>query len=200
MAKCPACRSDRVYKGYRPAPFLFRLIRIHEFLCEGCNLQFRAFSFFSPRSRRRKGKNSKKSSPDDARLIEPTAQVRIVEPAPLQRSNPQANPLLAQATSAGATNVTPPLPPPARSASSEPAKSTIKAQWQMPAEALEELETRRHSHRSHQVCSQCGKSDTERRRRKLWEKIAFAFTSIRAYKCRICGNEFYARRKPKTNA
>ncbi|HEX4947448.1 MAG TPA: hypothetical protein VFZ34_12320 [Blastocatellia bacterium] len=78
----------------------------------------------------------------------------------------------------------------------EAAKATIKGQWEMPAEALEEFESRR-SHRSHQVCPSCGTTDTERRRRKLWEKAAFAFTSIRAYKCRICGLDFYARRKPK---
>ena len=203
MAQCPACRSDRVYKGYRPAPLLLRLIRIHEYLCEGCNLQFRAFSLLPPRSRRRKGKN-KSHSQDDARLIEPTPvqKINIVEPtsAPLPRKNPHVNPLLAQATSAGAASVSPPLSPPSRSASSDPPKATIKAQWQMPAEALEELETRRQSHRSHQVCPQCGKTDTERRRRNLWEKVAFAFTSIRAYKCRICGNNFYARRKPKADA
>lgn len=200
MVKCPACRSDRVYKGYRPAPLLLRLIRIHEFLCEGCNLQFRAFSLLSPRSRRRKGKNRKDHSQDNVRLIEPNPQVKIVEPVPVPQKNPHANPLLAQATSAGAMSVTPSLPPPAKPAASEAAKPTIKAQWQMPAEALEELETRRQSHRSHQTCPQCGTSDTERRRRKLWEKVAFAFTSIRAYKCRICGEHFYARRKPKTNA
>ncbi len=199
MTKCPACRSDRVYKGYRPAPILLRLIRIHEFLCEGCNLQFRAFSLLPPRSRRRKGKNKSSHSPDNARLIEHNVQVRIVEPTPLPLNNPQANPLLAQATSAGATSVAS-LPPPTRAAASDPAKPTIKAQWQMPAGTLEELETRRQSHRSHQVCTQCGQSDTERRRRKVWEKVAFMFTSIRAYKCRICGNDFYARRKPKHEA
>lgn len=202
MAQCPACRSDRVYKGYRPAPLLLRLIRIHEFLCEGCNLQFRTFSLLPPRSRRRKGKNSKSRSQDDARLIEPTPvpQINIVEPAPLPRKNSHVNPLLAQAANAGAASVGQPLSPPTRSVSSDPPKATIKAQWQMPAEALEDLETRQQSHRSHQICPQCGKSDTERRRRKWWEKAAFAFTSIRAYKCRICGEHFYARRKPKADA
>jgi hypothetical protein len=180
---------------------LLRLIRIHEFLCEGCNLQFRAFSLLSPRSRRRKGKNSKSRAQGDARLIEPTPvpQINIVEPAPVPRKNPHANPLLAQATSTGAAGANSPLSSPVRSASSD-SKPTIKAQWQMPAGALEEFEMRRQSHRSHQICPQCGKSDTERRRRKLWEKVAFAFTSIRAYRCRICGERFYARRKPKTEA
>lgn len=201
MAKCPACRSERVYKGYRPAPLLLRLLRIHDFLCENCNLQFRGFSILSPRSRTRKGK--KNPSQQSSRIIEPDTVIKITEPAPLSqpRTNSQSKPLLVQTASAAASGVSQPLPPPkARPAQNEPVKQTIKGQWQMPAEALEELETSRRSHRSHQICPHCGATDTERRRRKLWEKAAFALTAIRAYKCRICGSDFYARRKQKTEA
>ncbi len=197
MAKCPACRSDRVYKGYRPAPFLLRLLRFHNCLCENCNLQFRGFSILPPRSRTRKGKNrSQKSS----RIIESDTPIAITEPAPLPpgRNNSQSNPLLMQAASAGASGVSQTLPPKAMSTQSEAAKPTVKGQWEMPAEALEDLEKGRRSHRSHQVCPNCGATDTERRRRKMWEKAVFAFTTLRAYKCRICGSDFYARRKPKT--
>ncbi len=201
MAKCPACRSDRVYKGYRPAPILLRLFRIHEFLCENCNLQFRGFSLLSPRSRSRKGKksNSQKSS----RIIEPDSPATITESAPVSqpRANPQPNPLMAQAASAGgASGASQSLPPKAMPTQSESAKATIKGQWEMPAEALDDLEKSRRSHRSHQVCPNCGATDTERRRRKMWEKAAFVFTTIRAYKCRICGSDFYARRKHKSEA
>lgn len=201
MAKCPACRSTRVYKGYRPAPLLYRLVRIHSFLCENCNLQFQGFSLLSPRSRTRKGK--KRSAQENARIIEPDTPIKITESAPLQQSRnhsasnsqpkPQSEPLMAQAASARA--VSQPLPPKPMPTQSEPAKPSIK--WEMPAEALEDLEKTRRSHRSHQVCPHCGATDTERRRRKMWEKVAFAFTSMRAYKCRICGSDFYARRKPK---
>ncbi len=201
MAKCPACRSERVYKGYRPAPLLLRLLRIHDFLCENCNLQFRGFSILSPRSRTRKGK--KNQSQQSSRIIEPDTPIKITEPTPVSppRTNPQSKPLLAQTASVAASGVSQPLPPPkARPAQSEPVNQTIKGQWQMPAEALEELETSRRSHRSHQICPHCGATDTERRRRRLWEKAAFALTAIRAYKCRICGSDFYARRKQKTEA
>lgn len=198
MAKCPACRSTRVYKGYRPAPLLLRLIRIHDFLCESCNLQFRGFSILPPRSRSRKGK--KKHSQDNSRLIEPTTPVNLAEsPSMAQpRNHAQPNPMLAQAAGAASSGVSQPLPSQAMASQSESAKPTVKGQWELPAGALEEIETRRQSHRSHQVCPNCGATDTERRRRKMWEKAAFAFTSIRAYKCRICASDFYARRKQKS--
>ena len=200
MAKCPACRSNRVYKGYRPAPLLLRLLRIHEFLCENCNLQFRGFSILPPRSRSRKGKKS--SSQKSSRIIEPDPPVKITESASQSQSRtyPQPNPLMAQAASAGTSSASQTLPPKAMPTQNESAKTTIKGQWEMPAEALEDIEKSRRSHRSHQVCPNCGATDTERRRRKMWEKAAFAFTTIRAYKCRICGSDFYARRKQKAEA
>ncbi|HYE75804.1 MAG TPA: hypothetical protein VEF04_20845 [Blastocatellia bacterium] len=54
-------------------------------------------------------------------------------------------------------------------------------------------------HRSRHVCPQCGSLDTERRRRKLWERIVFSLSDVRAYTCRICGTSFYARRKHKSS-
>src|SRR5438105_15923251 len=50
MVVCPSCHSSKVRNGYRKAPWLLRLIRIHEFLCEHCNLQFLAFSLRAPKS------------------------------------------------------------------------------------------------------------------------------------------------------
>lgn len=199
MAKCPACRSTRVYKGYRPAPLLLRLVRIHEFLCENCNLQFRGFSILPPRSRKRKGKN--RNEQDDARIIAPAPPVNLAEfpSLPQARNHTQYNPVRAQAAGAGTTGPSPSLPPKTMASQNEPAKPANRGQWELPAEALEELENSRRSHRSHQTCPSCGATDTERRRRKMWEKAAFAFTSIRAYKCRICGSDFYARRKLKTD-
>ena len=217
MAKCPACRSKRVYKGYRPAPLLLRLIRIHDFLCENCNLQFRAFSILPPRSRSRKGKNSKhhshhqqESQTQTHQHQAPSSMPKMEAQAPINlgesNSVPQTRrkPLMAKATSAAASSVSQTLPPKKPMTSqNDPPKSepppTIKAQWEMPADVLEELQTKRHAHRSHQVCPSCGATDTERRRRKMWEKAAFAFTNIRAYQCRICGADFYARRKPKAD-
>lgn len=189
MAKCPACRSTRVYKGYRPAPLLLRLFFIHDFLCENCNLQFRGFSLTPPRSRRRKGKKRSEYSTSHSAVAESSTATQDAIPT---------NPLLAQAKSATASGVSQVLPATSMPPHKDPLPpSTIQGQWQMPAQALEELEGKRRSHRSHQVCPSCGATDTERRRRKLWEKAIFVFTTIRAYQCRICGADFYARRKKK---
>jgi ribosomal protein L37E len=182
MAKCPACRSTRVYKGYRPAPLLLRLLLIHDFLCENCNLQFRGFSLIPPRSRRRKGKKSSDSASHSSSSVEPAAAMQDAV---------QAKPVLAQAKSAVAAGLS------QTTSMSVPPPTTKQGQWQMPAEEFEELQGKRRSHRSHQICTSCGATDTERRRRKLWEKVVFVFTSIRAYQCRICGADFYARRKKK---
>jgi hypothetical protein len=109
------------------------------------------------------------------------------------------NLLLAQAQSAAASGFGQAVPSQPMSSQKEPPSqpTTVQGQWQMPAEALEEFESRRRTHRSHQVCPNCGATDTERRRRRLWEKAIFVFTTIRAYQCRICGADFYARRKKK---
>lgn len=185
MAKCPACRSTRVYKGYRPAPLLLRLFFFHEFLCENCNLQFRGFSLLPPRSRRRKSKQSSDSTSHNSVYVEPVTQ-DVAQPNPFRA---QAKSAAASGLSQGVSTTMPvPKDPPA----------TRQNQWKMPATEFEELQNKRRSHhRSHQVCPSCGATDTERRRRKLWEKVVFAFTNIRAYQCRICGADFYARRKKK---
>lgn len=211
MAKCPACKSKRVYKGYRLAPLPLRLVRIHEFLCEDCNLQFRAFSLLPPRTRRRKNGNKKHSHQAHRHTTEeavPEAQDRAHT---VEKINAKPIEKLMVAQAPGATsapvNRSPIVPPTTVSTAAEPTENVAPQQWQMSAQALEEASARHtktdsdrssRSHRSHQVCPHCGATDTERRRRKMWEKMAFAFTTIRAYNCRICGGDFYAKRKQKS--
>lgn len=197
MATCPACQSDRVYKGYRLAPLLFRLMRVHEFLCEGCNLQFRAFSILPPRTRTRKGKIRKSALPVVA-LSEEAMIVPTINEA-RSKVSPADNPLRMQMMSAASSERNQTFPTMSMSTQSETTDQSPPPQkkWEMSAQSLEELESNRKSRRSHQVCPHCGATDTERRRRKLWEKLVFAFTQIRAYNCRICGGDFYARRKKK---
>lgn len=201
MVRCPACRSQRVYKGYRLTPLLLRVIRIHEFLCEDCNLQFRAFSLLPPRTRKRK---RQKNQVQNNHLPE-TEPIKLFGEAISTNSttaHPIENPLMAQASSSS------PSTPGQGSAlkkiplQNDPPEALpkVNTSWEMPAQTLEEVSSkRRSSHRSHQVCPHCGATDTERRRRKLWEKAIFVFTNIRAYSCRICGGDFYARRKNKSN-
>lgn len=198
MAKCPACRSTRIYRGYRPAPLLLRLFFIHDFLCENCNLQFRRFSLTPPRSRRRRSKKNTSHSHQSSHSTEGASSVTVPESRPTPQ--PLNTPVLAQAQSATGSGLGQAVPSKPMTSQKEPPSppTPIPEQWPTPAQALEEYESRRHSHRSHQVCPHCGAADTERRRRKLWEKAIFAFTNIRAYQCRICGADFYARRKKKT--
>ena len=42
--RCPKCRSSRIRKGYKPTPWLFRLVGIHYLLCNHCNLLFTGFA------------------------------------------------------------------------------------------------------------------------------------------------------------
>jgi hypothetical protein len=42
--KCPKCRSSRIRKGYKPTPFLLRLVGLRHLLCNDCNLLFTGFS------------------------------------------------------------------------------------------------------------------------------------------------------------
>ena len=192
MAKCTACQSQRVYRGYRRAPLILQMFRIHEFLCEDCNLQFRAFSLLGPRTRKRK-KHKKEETEPQAFSVEYKAPKPVAETV-IRTTVGQPITIQSAATTATSPMTAKPEIP--------KASSTIKAKWEMPADALKEHEEKQKSKRSvrsHQVCPQCGSSDTERRRRKLWEKVAFSFTVIRAYNCRICGSDFYARRKSQDN-
>ncbi len=186
MAKCTACQSKRIYRGYRRAPLLLQMLRIHEYLCEDCNLQFRAFSILGPRTRKRK-KHKKEDTEAQGFSVEYKAPKSVAETI---THTTISQPVTIQSATTTATSPMTTKP--------ETPQSTIKAKWEMPADALKEHEDKqksRRSARSHQVCPQCGSSDTERRRRKLWEKVAFSFTVIRAYTCRICASDFYARRK-----
>jgi hypothetical protein len=42
--RCPKCRSSRIRKGYKPTPLIFRMVGIHQLLCNHCNLLFTGFA------------------------------------------------------------------------------------------------------------------------------------------------------------
>lgn len=42
--KCPKCHSARIRRGYKPTPWIFRLVGIHHLLCNHCNLLFTGFA------------------------------------------------------------------------------------------------------------------------------------------------------------
>jgi ribosomal protein L32 len=194
MATCPACKSSKVYEGYRRTSLIGRVLRVHEYLCEHCNLQFQAFSLRSPRQKKHRSrpsddqfsgfiiKNTSKSAPSP----EPPA---VATQATAPQVSPAAGRPRAEVVAA------PPALVDGRQADDQPEQASGAA---MNLSSLQERVQRRRPHRSHHVCPQCGATDTERRRRRLWERAAFYFTDIRAYVCRICGSSFYARRKHKS--
>ncbi len=57
--KCPKCRSSRIRRGYRPTPFLAKLIFRYNLLCDSCNLEFRGFAFPAANNGRKKKKEKK---------------------------------------------------------------------------------------------------------------------------------------------
>lgn len=42
--KCPKCGSDRIRRGYRRTPFLFKLLFRYYLLCDSCNWEFQGFA------------------------------------------------------------------------------------------------------------------------------------------------------------
>jgi transposase-like protein len=192
MPTCPACKSSKVYEGYRRTSLIGRLLRVHEYLCEHCNLQFQAFSLRSPRAMKRR---SRSSDEQFSNFI-----VKDINKHPSPPKQPTADQAAVSHTSAAGH-------PRAEVAPQPPARSDARAAADRPEQpggsalnlsALQEKAQHRRSHRSRHVCPQCGATDTERRRRRLWERVAFYFTDVRAYACRICGSSFYARRKHKS--
>ena len=145
MAKCTACQSERVYRGYRRAPLILRLMRIHEYLCENCNLQFRAFSILGPRTRKRK-KHKKDQPENNSFSVEYKAPTSVAETVVRTTINQPVTIQSAASTNTSPMTAKPEIPKPS---------STIKAQWEMPADALKEHEEKqksKRSARSHQVC------------------------------------------------
>lgn len=184
MVRCPVCKSGKVYQGYRKPSFILRFFRIHEFLCEYCNLQFQAFALREPRRKKRRQPGSHEEEFNRA-INQPLDSPRVAQPRAVQQ--------MAAATSQTGVG------PVAASHQSERQETPQKAGALLNLSALPEQTPHHRSHRSRHVCPQCGSTDTERRRRRLWERIAFFFTDIRAYVCRICGASFYARRKYKSS-
>lgn len=209
MVTCPACKSSKLYQGYRRPSFLARALRLHEYLCEQCNLQFQAFALRSPRRKRRRMR------PHDAQYVMPLTSHLVQQsastpaagttPPPDTGEAPAINPVPAIKPAKAAS------PPRAADVAISARKPVLPEQSQpapppkppsAPTLTLSDLQghaERREHHRSRHLCPQCGAMDTERRRRRLWERVVFAFSDIRAYNCRICGHSFYARRKYKSS-
>jgi hypothetical protein len=188
MIVCPVCQSSKIRNGYRKAPLPLRLFFIRAFLCESCNLEFHAFALRPAKSRLRRGRR---------KAVAPSPPKVEAEPfpppmRPLHAEQPTAQPAPRFDWSA----VTPPAP-----LDDESLDRGSQAQDGGDAVAGAERAGRHHaSHHSSQPdrsCPHCGSRDTRRRHRKLWERMVFGLTSIRAYSCLACGAPFYARRVRK---
>lgn len=67
--KCPKCHSSRIRKGYKPTPWIFRLVGIHYLLCNHCNLLFTGFAVpGSVGKSGRKGRKQRQSGGNEGRV------------------------------------------------------------------------------------------------------------------------------------
>ena len=63
--KCPRCRSDRVRRGYRPTPFLLKLVFRYNLLCDNCNWEFKGFAIPGTVSTKPTKKRKREPSAED---------------------------------------------------------------------------------------------------------------------------------------
>ena len=83
MATCPSCKSSRLRTGYRPVALPLRLLGFRELLCDDCNLLYRAFSPFPPRSPRKRQSGRKANTlipPSNSAERTRTAESPILKP------------------------------------------------------------------------------------------------------------------------
>jgi|GEM_PF-1375959 len=98
LLHCPKCRSSRVRQGYSKSHFLLRLIGYNDLLCDGCNLNYRAFTIpgtvpESTRSRKRHHRQETKDVPgDDAGSSEMSPSRRSSSTSPDRKKDHAANP------------------------------------------------------------------------------------------------------------
>lgn len=169
MPTCPSCGSSRVRNGYLPAPFPLRVIGIRELLCDNCNLLYRGFSPFPPKQPRRH-QSSHKTNPFN------------------QKSQGDLDALKSHKTLHTASAVSLAHK---HSMLSSPFPDVSPRLFVNVSSEISEEKFLRDS--TAHVCPHCGSKDVKRRRRRLWERVIFSFSSRRPYFCDPCGASFYAR-------
>ena len=65
--RCPKCSSNRVRRGYRPTPFLSKLIFRYNLLCDNCNWEFKGFAIPGTVSTKPTKKRKKEQSEEDGK-------------------------------------------------------------------------------------------------------------------------------------
>lgn len=175
MKDCPSCGSSKIRNGYLKPSLLLRLLLVREFLCEGCNLAFRAFALLPAKSRgvrlRRKADRFNQAPAVDLSLLNQTS--RHVKPAATPTFN--FDPAL--------------MTSPARM---EPAEMSQRSPVGHHQSAAATLSTAKKSHPD-RSCPHCGSHDARRRHRQILERVILSFSQIRPYSCQSCGESFYAR-------
>ncbi len=66
---CPRCGSNRIKRGYRPTPFLSKLVGRYHLLCDNCNWEFKGFAI----------PGTFASSPPKRTKIKPIESLRVNE-------------------------------------------------------------------------------------------------------------------------
>ena len=99
LLRCPKCRSSRVRQGYSKPHLLLRLIGYNDLLCDGCNLNYRAFTIpgtvpESSRSRKRRHRQETNNVlGDDAGSSEMPPSRHSSSSSPERKKDHAANPL-----------------------------------------------------------------------------------------------------------
>lgn len=56
--RCPKCKGDRIRQGYKPTPFLLKMVFIQNLLCNDCNWEFKGFAIPGTVSKKTKKKRN----------------------------------------------------------------------------------------------------------------------------------------------
>lgn len=178
MKVCPSCHSSKIRNGYLRTPLWLRLLSIRDFLCEGCNREFRTFALRPAKSRGTRLH----------RKADRFNQAPAVDLSLLNQTSPNVKPAATPTFNFDPTVMTPP-------ARNEPAEMGLPGSQHQNAAATLSPAKKHLSSFPDRSCPHCGSHDARRRHRQIWERVMLYFTQVRAYSCQSCGASFYARRE-----
>ena len=178
MKTCPSCNSSNIRNGYLKPPLPLRLLLVREFLCEGCNFQFRAFALRPAKSR----------GPHLHHKVVRFNQAPAVDLSSLKDSSSSIS-----STRQASRPLDQPMTAPPKPAEQRELLLELQGKQPQPQATPDAAEHHLSSYPS-RPCPQCGSHDARRRHRSLWERAILSLIGLRAYACQACGTSFYARR------
>src|SRR5262249_23601404 len=207
MVLCPACGSSLIRNDYKPAPLALRIFFIRALLCDHCNCQFKAFSVAGPpsRSQRHPARKAAAFNPapgaqvlDLTKLKDGAAGVKPSESL-VQQNQPRR--LMIDLAALRLRSKTQQEVPGAivvdqnlqarRDLRTEITR--LHAQSANAPSRRNSLERERSAPPGMLSWTHCGSTNVKRRRRTIWERVAFSVTHHKAFTCRTCGEQFYSK-------